>query len=380
MIDKLILAFSEYLKIGTNDKYSGETNHRLFVSNLFSFIGYTITLLLSINAFKNVDLILAVTLLTVSIILFICHQIHRFPQLGNTLKISTRLIFLSLFALELYLIYSGGVANTGPLWIYLVPPVAFFFKGLRNGLLNVALLVLLMVIMLFYPDDALLATHYTIEFKTRLIYSFFTVTLLFGFYEYSRQRSYEEIQALSQKYEQKAMQDHLTKLPNRRGMREHLDYEYDRTKRSCLPLTILVCDIDNFKTINDSFMHDGGDFVLEKLAELFTQTIRKQDYASRWGGEEFLFLLPETSAKDAFVLAEKLRTQVQNISITYRGRNINVTISIGISEISPDINIDQAINIADRYLYQAKQNGRNQVMPTLNSTTTVSNRIHTSVD
>lgn len=363
MINRLTIAFNNYLRIGTSDSEGGDINHQIFVSNLFSFIGYSITIVLSINAMIEFQIVLAASLFIASSLFFFCHQIHRFPQLGNTIQISTRLIFFSLLGLMIYLVHSGGVANTGPLWIYLVPPVAFFFGGLRKGLKNIGLFVLVISVMLFFPNEVFLATHYPIEFKTRLIYSFLTVTLLFGFYEYSRQLSYEKAQALSQEYEQKAMQDQLTKLPNRRGMREHLHYEYERTKRSSLPLTILVCDIDHFKNVNDCFMHDGGDFVLEELSTLFSSTIRKQDYTSRWGGEEFLFLLPETSAKDAFVLAEKLRRTVEDATFTYRGKEIKITLSIGLSEITPDINIDQAINIADRHLYDAKQNGRNRVAP-----------------
>lgn len=361
------MVFNRYLEIGVRSENDGNANHLIFVSNLFSFIGYSITLALSISAFIDEKNILALSLFGASILFFFCHHVHHFPRLGDTIKISTRVVLFSLLSLMIYLVYSGGVSNTGPLWIYLVPPVAFFFEGLRKGLMNIGFFILVISIMLFFSNDALLDTHYPFEFKTRLMYSFLTVTLLFGFYEYSRQKSFQAVQAMSQEYEQKAMQDSLTKLPNRRGMRAHLNYEYERTKRSSLPLTILVCDIDHFKAINDAFMHDGGDFVLEELSKLFSQVIRKQDHTSRWGGEEFLFLLPETSASDAYILAEKLRRTVEETAFIYKGKAIKITLSIGLSEIAPDVNIDQAINIADRHLYHAKQNGRNQVSPALQS-------------
>jgi diguanylate cyclase (GGDEF)-like protein len=369
MKGRLALAFTKYLNIGIKDENDSDTNQLIFVTNLFSFIGYSITLLFSISAVFRDDFVLAAFLLAVSSLFFFCHNVHRFSQFGNTIKLSTRVVFLSLLLLVIYLIYSGGNANTGPLWIYLVPPVAFIFNGLRKGLITIGVFILVISFMLFYPNELLLATSYSFEFKTRLIYSFLTVSLLFGFYEYSRHRSYQEIQAISQHYEQKAMQDSLTKLPNRRGMRTHLNYEYQRTKRSRLPLTILVCDIDHFKAINDAFMHDGGDFVLAELSALFLQIIRKQDYVSRWGGEEFLFLLPETSATDAFILAEKLRATIEDAVFNYKGSEISVTVSMGLSEIATDINIDQAINIADRHLYQAKQNGRNRVAPAISHST-----------
>jgi len=349
----------QYLRIGTNDDKSNDANQQLFVSNLFSLIGYSITFLLAVSAAVKGDTILSVSLLTASVIFFFCHHVHRFPKLGDTIAISTRLVLFCLLVLMVYLVHSGGLMNTGPLWIYIVPPVAFFFGGLRKGLMNLGGFILIISIMLFYPHDSLLLATYSFEFKTRLMYSFLTVTLLFGFYEYSRQKSYEFIEELGQKYEQQAMQDPLTRLPNRRGMRMHLDQEYNRSLRSNQALSILAVDVDHFKKVNDKYLHDGGDFVLESLSVLFAQNIRKQDIVARWGGEEFLFLLPNTDAKDAFILAEKIRKQIESHVIQYKEHSINITLSIGVNAISPDVNIDHAINVADHLMYEAKKRGRN---------------------
>lgn len=363
MINRFISALKSYLLTGTSDQYDGARNHLFFVSNLFSFIGYTITIVLAINAFIEANLTLSVSLFIASTLFFFCHQIHRFPKFGDTIVVSTRLVFLSLLTLMFYLIYSGGASNTGPLWIYLVPPVAFFFKGLKRGIVHIGIFVLLVALMLFYPNDALLAASYTYEFKTRLLYSFVTVSILFGLYEYSREQSYQAMLELSQQFEQKAMQDELTQLPNRRGMQKYLHDELERARRADTPISLLICDIDNFKTINDNYMHDGGDFILTQLSKLFSRSIRQHDIASRWGGEEFLFLLPNTSADDAFVLAEKLRDTVQKAVFKYKGKEIKLTLSIGLCEFTSKLNIDQTINKADRHLYDAKQKGRNKVCP-----------------
>lgn len=216
--------------------------------------------------------------------------------------------------------------------------------------------------MLLYPNESLLGTTYTLEFKTRLVYSFLTVTLLFGFYEYSRQKSYNHIQELSQQHQQLAMHDPLTKLLNRRGMRTHLEHEYSRLQRSKEPLSVLLCDIDYFKQVNDSYFQDGGDFVLESLSTFFVQQFRQQDIVARWGGEKFLFLLPNTNSKNAFVLAEKIREQVENQTMHYKNNTIKVTLSIGVNEVKPDLSVDQAINDADHLLYLAKNRGRNQTV------------------
>jgi diguanylate cyclase (GGDEF)-like protein len=354
--------FINYLQIGTTDEKSLEAIQQLFVSNLFSFIGYTITFILALNAAISGTSMLSISLFFASGIFFFCHQVHRFPKLGNTISISKSIVFINLLLLMLYLVYSGGVSNTGPLWIYIVPPVAFFFSGLRKGITGIAVFVIILTVMLFYPHETLLKTTYTLEFKLRLMLSFLTVTLLFGFYEYSRQQSYNRIEDLSHKYEQQAMHDALTNLPNRRGMRVYLNHEYNRLMRSKEPLSLLICDIDYFKQVNDKYFHDGGDFVLQSLSKFFIEKIRQQDIVARWGGEEFLFLLPNTSLKDAVVLAEKIRQQVEDHIIHYKHNDIKITISMGVNEVTPNVNIEQAINIADHSLYAAKKEGRNQTV------------------
>lgn len=362
---------TKYLQVGTKDSNSPDQNQQLFVSNLFSLIGYSITFTLALSAIIRGNPELSLSLFCAGLVFFFCHHVHRFPQLGNTLLISTRLIFGSLLVLMLYLVHSGGISNTGPLWIYIVPPVAFFFSGLNQGVKNLCVFIITISIMLFYPNEILLNTTYTLEFKTRLIYSFLTVSLLFGFYEYSRQQSYNFIQDLSKQHEQLAMRDPLTNLPNRRGMQVHLKHEYNRLLRTKQPFSVLVCDIDHFKSVNDRYLHDGGDFVLEKLSAFFMEKIRKQDIVARWGGEEFLFLLPGTSSKDAYILAEKIRTEVEGQTIQYQGNAIHITLSIGVNEVTQDLNVDQAINQADGSLYMAKEQGRNQTVSahTLNDTT-----------
>lgn len=352
-----------YLQLGIVKHKDHEINQQIFVSNLFSLIGYTITFAMALSAAIRGNTILAISLFSASLLFFISHQIHRIGNLQNSHKISARIVLFSLLTLMLYLVYTGGHANTGPLWMYIVPPVAFFFGGLRKGLRSLGLFIVIVGTMLFYPDDALLNAEYSFEFKSRLIYSFLTVTLLFGFYEYSRQKSFKSIQDLSDKFERQAMLDPLTHLPNRRAMRDYLEHEYARAQRSKLDMSVLLCDIDHFKQINDKYGHDGGDFVLQKLADLFENTLRKQDKISRWGGEEFLFLLPETSGFEAYTLAEKIRTKVAETEFVYANQSIRITLSLGVKEVSPESPIDKAINLADHFLYQAKENGRNRTMP-----------------
>lgn len=342
-------------------------NQQIFVSNLFSMIGYSITFVMAVSATIRENYVLAVSLYVASALFFCAHHIHRFGNLRNSHKISSRIVLLCLLALMLYLVYTGGHNNTGPLWTYIVPPVAFFFGGMRKGLANIGIFIIITATMLFFPGDVLLGTSYDFSFKSRLLYSFLTVTLLFGFYEYSRQKSIQNIQNLSDKFEKQAMYDAMTRLPNRRAMREYLQYESDRSKRSKINMSVLLCDIDHFKTINDKYGHDGGDLVLQELSRLFTSTLRKQDKIARWGGEEFLFLLPETNGYEAHILAEKIRAKVDNEKFQYRDKTIHVTLCMGIKEVDQNTSVDKAITLADHFLYQAKEAGRNKTMPELDT-------------
>lgn len=354
---------TRYLKSGVSDKNSEQRNQQIVVFNLFSTMGYSITFLLGISALFGQNFILAAALLLSSALFFTAFQLHRFKRIDNPYVLSTRIVLVVLFILMIYLVISGGHKLTGPLWIYIVPPIAFFFRGMRGGLTMIGLFIILVSFLFFYQSPGLLMVDYSYEFKSRIVYSFLTVTLLFGFYEYSRQKSFRYIQELSQKFEQQAMHDPLTQLANRRGMREYLDYEYKRSKRSKTDMSLLLCDIDHFKKVNDTYGHDAGDYVLEQLAQMFTGSLRGQDKISRWGGEEFLFLLPETNGFEAYTLAEKIRKSVDSATFKFNQTEIKITVSIGLKEVTRDLSIDKAISLADYFLYQAKEQGRNKTLP-----------------
>ncbi len=155
--------------------------------------------------------------------------------------------------------------------------------------------------------------------------------------------------------------DPLTNLTNRRGAHNVLEYYYKKSISggSC---SILIGDIDYFKSINDTLGHKAGDIVLIGIAEVMKSNLRKRDRAIRWGGEEFLIILPETSLEEAGVMAERLREQVEKSIFPCGNNKIKVTISIGVANIySADTNYEITIARADAGLYQAKNIGRNCV-------------------
>ncbi|MFT5837578.1 MAG: diguanylate cyclase (GGDEF)-like protein [Flavobacteriales bacterium] len=349
-----------YLNTGMVQSNEPEKNQKFFVTNLFSFIGYSITFVMGVSAFLRQDNLLGTVLFTASLLFFCSHLILRSKRIISPYKFSANLVTSSLMLLMVYLVHTGGVNNTGPLWIYIVPPVVLFFGGLRRGIRNLGIFVLVISILMFYPNDKLLGTSYTFEFKSRLIYSFLTVSFLFALYENVRQNSFHRIQEMSLKFKSQAMQDPLSGLLNRRGMLENLNNEFDRSQRYRNHLTVMMCDIDNFKTVNDQYGHDKGDEVIRDLANILKSELRKQDSIARWGGEEYLLLLPETNGKQGIKLAEKLRKKIKETQYKHGDKIFSVTISIGLHELAMTDTINQTITKADTNLYKAKQQGRNR--------------------
>ena len=143
------------------------------------------------------------------------------------------------------------------------------------------------------------------------------------------------------------MYDELTNILNRRGVLEKVK---DIKKGS-----VLFFDIDHFKKFNDIYGHDFGDYVLKEIGKILQKEFRKSDIVGRWGGEEFIVVLPDTEYEVGLKLAEKLRKTIEN----YDFNNKKVTISIGVSRY--DGNLDYALKKADEALYEAKHLGRNQV-------------------
>ncbi|NMP31767.1 GGDEF domain-containing protein [Thalassotalea sp. M1531] len=356
-LKQLLLA---YFRAGLDDNNPDETYRRKYVVNLFSFVGMSITFLMATNAAFIGNWLLSSILYIASAVYLIGFYMQKKT---SNVDLSSNIILYSLTALMIYLIYSGGTNNTGPLWIFMVAPVALFLHGLKRGLVDLSIFLIIICTLLFFPDGQLLATSYDPDFKTRLIYSFLTVTFLSSFYEYSREKSHKSTLEISKEFERLANYDPLTKLSNRRDALSKLDYEYHRMLRTNQPLTVLLCDIDHFKAINDTHGHDAGDQVLIKLAELFKTQIRAQDTVARWGGEEFLFILPQTDIAHADTFSEKIHAAIRKCEVPYQNQSISCTTSIGMCQIEENTSINQALHRADEALYEAKAQGRNQTAP-----------------
>lgn len=173
--------------------------------------------------------------------------------------------------------------------------------------------------------------------------------------------------------EELSLTDHLTGLANRRRLDEQMAYEIERYKRKGTPLSVMVCDIDDFKNVNDTYGHLLGDTVLAEMASLFITNLRKTDMAARFGGEEFVILLPDTPLVKAKVVADKLRKEVNNLRFATKDGLLDITITIGISstEQFDELMAEELETIedpknfllehADQALYRGKSSGKNQI-------------------
>ena len=171
-----------------------------------------------------------------------------------------------------------------------------------------------------------------------------------------------ELEEKNKELQELAYYDPLTGLSNRRFFFEHASLIFEEVKRYEKPLSLLAMDIDHFKKINDTYGHDVGDIVLKTFAGLLRGIVRKSDICARFGGEEFMILLPNTDLDGAKVLAERIRTTVAKNPVEHGSIVIVFTVSIGVSQYRKGMqNIDELIKEADIAIYRAKEGGRNRV-------------------
>jgi len=160
-----------------------------------------------------------------------------------------------------------------------------------------------------------------------------------------------------------SMTDELTGLANRRAILNSIRHELARTSRSGIETSVVLLDLDHFKAINDTYGHDIGDRVLKKTATVLTTSVRSADWVGRYGGEEFIVLLPDTPGTEAAMVIERCRQQIEESPLLMdNGERLTVTASFGIVSLSGEqVDPDEALKRADQALYEAKEAGRNRI-------------------
>lgn len=329
-----------------------EESLKVYLIYTFSIVGFLFIFLLGLFGLPSLNYELNTLLLGGALFLLINVS---YLKLTDNHHYAGYIMLYLVFALILYLIYSGGYHNTGPLWIFALPPLALFIHGLKKGLIDIAVFLIIILFMFFYPRDFLLEASYTTAFKIQILLSFILLVFLSALYEYSKERSMKKMKKIQSDLEFFLKRDPLTGLYNRRGYHDSIDQISDKHG------VMLMCDIDHFKKINDTYGHETGDFVIQEVAQCIRENVRKEDVAIRWGGEEFLIFLANTNINNGYLVAEKLRESVEKLTLYYKEDiTIKVTLSMGISLISNEIPLEEAIRNADNAMYVSKASGRNQ--------------------
>jgi diguanylate cyclase (GGDEF)-like protein len=171
-----------------------------------------------------------------------------------------------------------------------------------------------------------------------------------------------ELEAANEKLEIISCIDGLTQLLNRKTWEDQLIKEFDRLKRYQEQCSLIIFDVDHFKKVNDSYGYPAGDEVIKRVAEITQKCIRKTDVAGRYGGEEYVILLPHTPLFSAEVLADRIRKKIEAEIVNYEDKSIKLTASFGLSTYEESLtSATEWINRADKALYHSKVNGRNQL-------------------
>lgn len=263
-------------------------------------------------------------------------------------------------ALFTYLAVQAVEDGSAIIWLFAYPPIIFYISESRVGVIACSG-GFAGVVLLFSPlGDTIFNAPYTTSFRLTMVavlaFEMATCYIL----DQSRRRSKLGLLKLAADFEFAAKHDALTGLANRREALGQLDSEHQRFLRNGRPFSVLLLDIDLFKSVNDSHGHHVGDALIVLVATTLREQSRKVDTLARWGGEEYLVLLPETDSGEALKTANRIREAIAAKSVTTERVTVRATVSLGVASIHAQESIDRLLQRADEALYRAKTLGRNR--------------------
>ncbi len=265
-------------------------------------------------------------------------------------------------ALLVFIAVNGLEQGAGILWLYVFPPMVFYVTSARAGAVLCLGGLLAMAFLLSPLGPALTPVHeYSTAFTIVFLFSMGFVMVFSYVLDRSRRRHAERLQQMADMFEYAAKHDALTGLYNRREGTHRLSAEHARFDRTGQPFSVILLDIDHFKRINDTLGHDTGDRVIRTVADRLVTGCRQMDVIARWGGEEFLLILPEASLEQARQTAERIRRLISEHPVYADKRPLEVSCSFGVAEIKQGEAIETLLQRVDERLYEAKTSGRNRI-------------------
>lgn len=240
-------------------------------------------------------------------------------------------------------------------WVLIIPILAHLLLGRHLGLYVSCFFMAMTAILYWFKHQGQPAILEPLPLANTVLVA--VCILAFSHvYEVTRERSELRLLELAQT-------DALTGLPNRIRLKEVFEQERKRATRENKPFSLIVVDLDHFKTVNDNHGHEAGDLLLKRVAETLRECLRASDLPARLGGEEFGILLANTDAAQAAEVSEKIRSRIEAMEIMFEGKTLRVTLSGGIAQLGADGNdLRSLLREADNRMYLAKAAGRNQVI------------------
>ena len=277
---------------------------------------------------------------------------------------ATEIIIHAIFA-----VYYVGWDSGFHYYLIVLVPFLFFWPSWQTNLkIFSSLLLFFVYACLFFFSQISPPVHQMQNWQINLttilnvFVAFATFAAVALYYQVTTNEVEQKLREVNARLDEMARTDPLTELHNRRTIVERMDEEENHSQKSGQKYSIIMADIDHFKSFNDRYGHSFGDQILVSIADLLKSATRAEDVVARWGGEEFLVLLPDTAGEEASEVADRMRMVISQTPLYMEGREIHLSMTFGVAECITDGGIHECIERADQALYKGKGNGRNQVV------------------
>jgi len=256
-------------------------------------------------------------------------------------------------------VFLGWESGAHYFMMVFIPAVALS-RSTRHAV--AALVFLLLVYLGVNGLTMAIAPLYAMSAGAALTMRCISVTTVFVMFGYIGRYYVQRVDEAERQLQDLAARDQLSGLANRREVVSCADVELERGKRAGTAMAVLLADIDHFKRVNDAWGHATGDRLIQHVASTMSRSLRPTDVLGRWGGEEFIALLPVTSLEEATAIAERLRAAIADSAFEVDGERVRVTVSVGVQPVDAGRPFGEAVAAADAAMYRAKQAGRDAVV------------------
>lgn len=271
------------------------------------------------------------------------------------------LLAITLLGGSFYLLVSTSNV-TSILWCLTTVPTLVSTFGNRQSLFMLAGIFAASILLLISGTVPFITYQYESIIIMRFLSSLAILAIFSVALDSSLITSLDNCKTLSHKRQDLAQRDALTNLPNRHNMEEQLKLKTHKNTLNQANFSIVLADIDNFRLLNERYGRSAGDMILKETAHLLSRQLRDDDILARWGGKQFIILLPEANAQEAEKIAERLRLKFADLDIQVEGDQLAISVSMGVASIEKCIDLDDLISRVENSIYQAKHMGRNRVV------------------